>query len=308
MIGRKYMLLSEASELRRLIATTPDENVIERLSLQRRLEAAEFALARAEDERDSLKTRLTFTGSQVVGRHGIYAEFGAKAAAAFSDAFAVVLAAMRDRLSDMGPIPSKSRNQLLITGTAVGSFGFEFELPSRQGDLFSDSDESEDAVEKIQKLFYLTSKGSDDEIADIVSEIHPRAVKKIASFLDLMDSNNTVCRIEFKDRSVSFENIDDLRNSKSRISDENIREETNFFYGRLQGVLPQKRRFELEISDTGEVIEGKIAPAIIDPDALNREFLHKSVKMSLSVVRVGQGKPRYTLSETPLLHENASHH
>ena len=98
------------------------------MSLESRLESAKAALATLPYHL-ATKARLTFRGKPVFGSHGIAADFGGKAADAFSDAFAAVAAGLKEGLRYMGPIPNRDKNQLLITGTAIGSFGFEFELP-----------------------------------------------------------------------------------------------------------------------------------------------------------------------------------
>lgn len=124
-------IASEIRELENLLAAISEGNVIERMSLESRLESAKAALA-GLPQQFAPKARLTFRGKPVFGSHGIAADFGGKAAGAFSDAFAAVAAGLSEGLRYMGPIPNRDKNQLLITGTAIGSFGFEFELPAAE--------------------------------------------------------------------------------------------------------------------------------------------------------------------------------
>ena len=178
--------VAEIRELEELLAAIPEENVIERMSLEARLQAAKDLLATLPQSREAPKARLTFRGKPVFGSHGISADFGAKAAGAFSDAFAVVAAGLSEGLQHIGPIPNRDRNQLLITGTAIGSFGFEFELPTQPATLFPELQKAEEAMKKIENLFRLAAEGSDDDIAEVIDEIHPRAGKKVFEFLDLL--------------------------------------------------------------------------------------------------------------------------
>ena len=131
MINNSLTIASEIRELENLLAAIPEGNVIERMSLESRLESARAALAALPQQMIAPKARLTFRGKPVFGSHGIAADFGGKAAGAFSDAFAAVAAGLSESLRDMGPIPNRDKNQLVITSTAIGSFGFEFELPAR---------------------------------------------------------------------------------------------------------------------------------------------------------------------------------
>lgn len=83
--GERLHLLGEKTALERMIAETPDEDVIDRASLAARLEIVKAALAQAKpDEREPARVRLTFQGRPVIGSHGIYAEFGSRLAAASS--------------------------------------------------------------------------------------------------------------------------------------------------------------------------------------------------------------------------------
>ncbi len=67
--------------------------------------------------------------------------------------------------------------------------------------------------------------------------------------------------------------------------------------GALQGVLPAARTFEFR-KDDGETIRGKLGPAIAMPSALN-QMLAQRVRLKVHVTRVGRGKPRYMMLESP---------
>ncbi len=289
------ILASEIRELESLLAAIPEGNIIERMSLESRLQSAQAALAALPKQAES-KARLTFRGKPVLGSHGIAADFSGKAVAAFSDAFAAVSAGLTEGLRDMGPIPNRDKNQLLITGTAIGSFGFEFELPTPEPSLFPDMDEAREAMVKIEALFRLAAEGSDDEVTEVISEIHPRAVRKVHEFLDLMVQQRAWCGLEFGERFFRYADYKQIKASCERLKDENIQEREESYLGEFQGVLPAGRTFEFRLSDQEGLIRGKVDPDIKDPDVLNREWLHKPVTLTLHVMQVGQGRPRYTLT------------
>ncbi len=289
-------LTSEIHELEMLLDSIPEANVIERMGLQSRLKSAKEALESLEQLPAAPKAKLTFRGKPVLGSHGISADFGAKAASAFADAFSAITASLNEKLGEAGPIPDKAKNQLLITGTAIGSFGFELELP-KDRTLLPDSENTEEAIKRIEMLFRTAATGSDDEIAEIVDEVHPRAVKKVYEFLEILVQQHAWCALEYDDRSFRYADYDQLTYSSARLKDDNIREETESYRGEFIGVLPSSRTFEFKLSDQEGVLRGKIDSAIDDPDLLNREWLHKPVTVSFNVVQVGNGKPRYTLIE-----------
>jgi len=136
MVDAYVSLNSEAHELQSLLANIPKDNVIERMSLEARLRSVQSKLEKVDKHAHRQKARLTFRGKPVVDSHGIAADFGAKAANAFSEAFVAVAAGLAENLKHIGPLPNKEKHQLLITGTAIGSFGFEFELPPQDSELF----------------------------------------------------------------------------------------------------------------------------------------------------------------------------
>jgi hypothetical protein len=295
---------SEIKELVSLLAEIPEESAIERIGLESRLKAAHAAIAGLPEYQLVHKARLTFRGKPVFGSHGIAADFATKAAGAFTDAVTAIAAGLVENLHYMGPIPDKQKNQLLITGTAIGSFGFEFELPQNpnpMGKLYPEESKAENALDKVQELFRLAAEGNDDEIAELVAEIHPRAVKKAADFLNYISQQEAWCRLEFKERSFKFEGIEQLKASAERLREDNIHERADTYIGELQGVLPSSRNFEFKPSDQQQVIKGKVGHEIEDADVLNRDFLHKSVSIHLHVIQVGQGRPRYTLQALPTL-------
>ncbi|MCB9933238.1 MAG: hypothetical protein H6841_07450 [Planctomycetes bacterium] len=287
-------LASEVKELEELLASIPDENVIERRSLETRLASARASLE-ALPPHPARKARLTFRGRPVLGSHGIVADFGAKATRAFSDAFTAVAAALDGALRDMGPIPDRESKQLLITGTALGSFGFEFELPSGQASLFTGRTRAEEAMEKVETLFRLAAEGSDDEVAEVVEEVHPRVVKDVREFLDLLVQQQAWCALEFDERSFRFAGHDQVKAASERLKEDNIQERQETHRGEFQGVLPASRTFEFRLLDDQGILRGKVDRAIDDPDILNREWLHQPASVRFSVMQVGQGRPRYTL-------------
>lgn len=301
MTDARLSIASEIRELESLLATIPESRVIERMSLESRLEAAKAALA-ATPQRLASKARLTFRGRPVVGSHGIAADFGGKAAGALSDAFAAVAAALSEGLQAMGPIPGRDKHPLLITGTAMGSFGFEFELPAAEPGLFPESEKANEAMAKIEALLRLAAEGSDDAVAEVIEEVHPRAVRKVHDFLELLVQQQAWCGLEFGERSFRYADFEQIKASCERLKDSNIHESVEAFRGQFQGVLPTGRTFEFRLADQTGLIRGKVDQGIDEPEVLNREWLHKPVTVTLNVMQVGQGRPRFTLMSLDDLH------
>lgn len=292
---RVSSIASEIAELKKILASIPDEALIERFGFEQRLERAQAEYLQLQAPGKAPESlRLTFRGAPILGSRGMTADFAGKASSSFADAFAAILAGINSTLRYKGPIPDRSKYPLMITGTAVGSFGFEMELPTDK-DLFADYANADEAVELFRNLLMVSAEGTDDEIADIVQEIHPRAVRKVADFLDVLQTSDAWCGLEFRDRYFKYIDLEQLKSSKSRLTHENIDERDETYFGEFQGVLPQSRNFEFKNAVDGSIIRGKVDQQIDDPDILNRIWLYRAVTVKFSAVQVGQGRPRFTL-------------
>ncbi|MCU0286510.1 MAG: hypothetical protein MUF15_08920 [Acidobacteria bacterium] len=300
-IDRYKSIVSEIRLLEEILVELPEEEVIERLGFEHRLAEAKKQIANMRPESIRHKAVVTFRGEPVIGTHGIAADFAAKAAGAFTDAIAAVAAGLAENLRYMGPIPHREQNRLLITGTAIGSFGFEFEVPNTRVDnLLPEKSTAEAALQKMQLLFRLTAEGNDDRLTELVEEIHPRAVRKAVEFLQVLRERKAWCAFSFQQHSFRFDGKEQVGAVIERLSEGNIHESDKNFPGELQGVLPKSRTFEFKCTEG--ILSGKIGPDIEDADVLNRDYLHKPSQITLHIIQVGQGRPRYVLENLEHIH------
>lgn len=289
-------LTSEVSLLENLLKNTPVENIFDRFSIEKRLNKARNKLGTINPNHISKRAKLTFRGPYVTGSESISAIFASQATMLFSDAVAAISAAMSGELNYRGKIPNKLNNQLMITGMATGSFGFEFDLPKPDsGDLYAALPVVDTALEEISKLFQVSATGSDEELIEVISEIHPRAAKTVFNFLKFLQEQNSLCGFEFSDKFFRFSDQDQLAKSVCRLDSNNIHETIQPHKGEFQGVLPNSRTFEFKSYDEDRVIRGKFDLNISDPDIVNREWLHKSILIDFTVTQVGDSQPRFTI-------------
>ena len=289
-------LIAERSELRRFLAEIPQQNVIDRASFTSRLNQVEKQL-KETSEYEPAKARLRFKGRPVVGSYGIFAEFGLSASKAFADAVTLLAASFLKPLSPSGPVPNRELYQLLITGPALGSFGFEFEEYGDAEPVFGDKTIVGIALDATQDLLR-GSVGTDDELAEAASGTDPRALQAIRAFLETMYLNQATCAVEFKNRTFQFRDVGEVRKSWERLGQENLHEELLTVEGVFEGVLPRLRTFEFRVKDTGELVTGKIGPGVDDPHILNKH-LHDLARITIQATKVGSGRPRYVLYSLP---------
>jgi hypothetical protein len=291
-------LLAERSTLKKMISRIPETDVLDRGSFEARLREVEQELATIDlDTRSPAKARLTFRGRPVIGSHGIFAEFAMTATNAFTDAVAAMAAAFAGPLSSSGPIPNREQSQLLITSTAVGSFGFELEEHRETPLLLADESAVAQAIAQTQELLESTT-GTDDELTDAAAGVAPRVINAVKKFLDVLSSEDAFCAVESGGKTFRFQDVGQVRQGLERLGQDNLHEDLATLTGEFQGVLPKRRTFEFKLAGEETVITGKIGANISDPDALNRH-LHRLITISVVETRVGNGRPRYVLAVLP---------
>lgn len=270
-------------------------STLTRRSLQRRLDGIQARLAEeAVDATEPAKSRLTFRGRPVRGTHGIAADFGVAATKAFADAVSAVAASFAGPLAAVGRIPNREQNQLLITGTALGSFGFEFEEARRpELPLLHAESALSQALTTTVRLFENTTR-SDDELADSIAEIDPRALEKVKTFLAILADNEAACAVETETASFRFLDSNQVSQSALRLSNDNVREDQVIVNGYFAGVLPNHRNFEFQADNEPDVFYGKIAPSVADPYGLAANVRQRYTAI-FARTRVGDGAPRYVL-------------
>jgi hypothetical protein len=291
-------LLAERTFLQRLLAKTPASARLTRMSDEARLRKVEAQLAALPtDERTPARARLTFDGVPVIRSHGIFADFGMKAVSSFTEAVASVAASLSAPLAAMGPIPNRDQNQLLITNTAVGSFGFELEEYRAEQLALEEASPVATALERTQALLQSTL-GNDDDLADIASETDPRALDKVRTFLKVLADNNAVCAFQYGGRGVRFTDVGQVSRSLARLAADNLHESEEQLRGQFVGVLPNSRSFEFKLASDQQIIRGKVSPRLQNVDDIN-DHLHQAVQIEVTRTQVGNGRPRYLLTQMP---------
>ncbi|HWH89656.1 MAG TPA: hypothetical protein VNV36_23135 [Pseudomonas sp.] len=268
------------------------------MSLKSRIQRTKSLLEEhSENSYQPAKVTLTYRGSPVWGTQGVLAEFGASATEAFSEAVAMIAASISGTLKDKGRIPKRSSNQLLITGAALGSFGFQLEeAPAeRQLDLEGTTPVSQ-AIDLIAELLEATTK-SDEELSEPVSRLADRAITAVADFLGKLSSYEASCSLITRTKKFQFVDSEQVRRSKERLSLDNIKETIEAFTGEFIGALPDKRTFEFKTAD-GHVIYGSIKRDVPNPNTIN-QHLYRSFKITVNAKRIGNSKPRYILQALP---------
>lgn len=297
-------LLAERTALQNMLAKVPEDDIIGRGSLGARLTVVNQAIeAAGELEPEPVKTCLTFAGPPVVAAHGIQADFGAKAVGDFGEAVAAVAASLNAPLAATGPIPNRQQARLMITGTAVGSFGFELEeyrADQRQLEL-NETSLVQDALERILDLLSGATSDDEEDLADAAAELDQRALAKVRTFVQTLADNDALCTLRKRDRAFRFVNMGQVRTSLDRLRQDNLHEESLTITGELQGLLTKPRTFQLDTEGDLGVITGKVATSVGDIEQISRTMSFRRIRVNLVQKQIGSGRPRYLMVEAPEL-------
>ena len=297
-------LLSERTTLENLIAQSSPGNVIGRLSLESRLRRVEEELVEYEGYDYSITSaHLAFRGKPVVDDRGIRADFATAAVKAFAEAVTTVGAGRHSLLASTGRIPRQEDYQLLITGTAPGSFVFLLEDASDQPALPGHHTDVGYAIEMVKDILE-ASIGTDEHLTEAIGDIDKRSLSAIRAFLQAMADSGATCALEYKGAEFGFTDPAQVQRSEARLGDENIREDQVILIGEFQGFLPNSRRAEFRIAHTdasflseviGTVVTGRVDPTVVTNVSIN-DILLNQVSIGVRTRRVGQGRPRYTIT------------
>lgn len=292
-------LIGEQKALQRMIDETPLEDVLDRGSLTARLEEIEYRIAQLNvEQKEPARARLTFNGLPVIGSYGIFADFGTKAISAFNEAVAAVAASLAGGLAAKGPIPNRDQHQLLITNIALGSFGFELEEHLTGQMSLEERSAIDIAIECTQNLLQGSIDTDDELLADTASELDQRALDKVRGFVSTLFENEATCALQYRNHLFRFSDLGQVRRSLDRISRDNLHEDEQTIKGTFEGILPKRRTFEFKVTDTEQIIVGKISSSLGHPAEINNH-LHDEVEIQTMVTRVGNGRPRYLLISMP---------
>jgi len=218
----------------------------------------------------------------------------------------VTASLVTDHLRDRGRLPGAGARSLRIVDTAVGSFGFELELPpalddETQGQRVPSeiADPHVEAIVSTSQLLDEAATGDEDTLSDLIAEIHPRAAAKVRAFARVLAENDALFAVAFGDKQVRFDNDAQARRVVESLTDSDISEEEEAHTGTLLGVLPESRRFEARLAD-GSVVQGKVDRSLSNITAFKQTWENHVATLVFRVVRVRSRSRTILTAATPL--------
>lgn len=291
--SRNAMMASELAMLEEMIESIDADRVIERVGLQARRDAIAKELESLSAE--PRRVTLTFKGTPVRGSHSIHGDFGGKAAALFSEAVATLDADIATSLGGGGPLPNGDARQLQIVGTAIGSFGFEFELPAAETPTLPGvvGDSMVEAVERTISVIREANGGDDETFSELLGTIHPRATKKLRAFVKHVVDRGARFAVQFGDQRANVSDDGEGSAILDALDEEHIVQEEVTLSATLIGILPEARRFEARTADG--LIRGPVDAAMGDLAAASPPWLNQVVTLTLRKTSVAGSRTSYVL-------------
>lgn len=288
---QEELLLSEIGTVERFLAETPEDSIIMRMSWKSRLEVLHERLAEAKARPQAYPLSITFRGAPVEGMRSIDASFAGKVVRAFVEATDTVTAScVSETLHDRGRLPGVGPRSLRIVDTAVGSFGFELELPPAPAEdgvppISPGDDPYVGAIDTTLRLLEEAASEDEDAISDLVAEVHPRAAGKVRAFASVLAENDALFAVAFRGRQLRFDDIEQAKRVVASLAEADISEELQTHVGTVLGVLPESRRFEARL-EGGELLQGKVDRSVADIAAFKKRWDGEAARLSFRVVGV----------------------
>jgi len=255
-------LVAEVSSLVGLLAEAPTGDVLGRAQLARRLEATRRELTALEDSLPmGAQLSVLFGGRPVRGVESIDAEFAAKALDRLQLMVKKQIAAQElGPLPERGPLNARTNARLAITALEHASFGFRLEEVEDQHGGIADSPLTV-AIEEVVAL--LADLGDEDfgTFEAALDRTDPRQIPTLRDWFALLEESEAVVRLAGpgQDRMLDAAKV---HRARARVDAVNVRErEDDAVVGRLLGITPLSRRFDMTLHPSGEPIRGAVSSA-----------------------------------------------
>ena len=255
-------LLADREAVRQLLASIQDEDALGRLSFSSRLSDIDRQLTDLDQHVDVLgSVALMFGGGPVRGSRAIDAEFATTTLSVFQTLVSKKLAL--DELGSLGgrgPIPQHSDVRLSITELVRGSVGFLLEENGSNHEIAETPVRS--AIDSVTELVAKTASESAVDFERAVESLDHRLLISLRDLFRTLDDSQATMQIVEDDREARLDAAA-VRRGRERVETTEIEEsESDSVIGELLGLLPESRRFEMRLRDSGEIIKGTVVAAL----------------------------------------------
>ena len=255
-------LLADRESVRSMLTTLTDRDPIGRVSFSARLTTIEHEIAKLQDHHETLgSVALMFSGSPVFGSRSIETDFAASILKSFQDLVSKRISSEEfGRLGTRGRIPERTASALSIRDLVRGSIGFVLEETSSNTTLIDTPIKK--AIDDVTVVITQAAAESDSDFETSVETLDPRMLISLRDFFRTLDDGGAAIRIVEDGRDSKLDALA-VRRARNRVDSTEVSDtESDTISGELLGLLPDSRRFEMKLLDSGEVIRGTVAAAL----------------------------------------------
>lgn len=254
-------LYADRETVRAMLAQMGNDDPIGRLSFASRLAAIEAEIQRlAVAVERTGSVALLFSGDPVHGSRSIATDFATSALKSFQDLVTKRIAGEEfGRLGARGRLPERTPSTLAIRELVRGSVGFVLEEHSQNAEIADTPIKK--AIVEVTSIISQAAAEADEEFEASVETLDPRILVSLRDFFHTLDDSGAAVRIVEESRDASLDS-QAVHRARIRVDATEVRDIESEVVGELLGLLPDSRRFEMKLSETGEVIRGSVGSAL----------------------------------------------
>lgn len=291
-------LRGEIASLRELVVKSDGRDPLGTRSLRKRLAKLEAELDAIEaNETRSANVALVFDGAAVRGSSSIEADFAGKALLDYQELIAKHVAVSEGGLAERGRLTDEVHRQskMNITGLVHGSFGFVLEEDnSEQLGMFETP--ANLAVKSVTELLQDVAAAQGAAFEARLEDLDARIFQALKRFVGHLHRADSTLKLAEEQRELRLDK-ESVQRAFERVSKVDIEELEETVEGELLGLVPVQRRFDFRRNDTGEVIQGRVAPT------LSADYLERIDQEGV----IAGGQWRATIRSKTLHHPDGRH-
>lgn len=199
---------------------------------------------------------ILFGGKPVLGSRGISADFAGSMLEHFQSLVTRTFAAEElGVLGERGPIPLKQATDLMVTNLARGSFGFVLNEMSEQEEIQDTALKT--MVEEAVSILGKVSSENERDFEEASETLDSRMLISLKDFFKTLDVAQATVRLVEDASDISLD-LAAVHRARVRVEATSIEEEDETIEGVLSGLLPDHKKFELQVSDI-ETLYGSVS-------------------------------------------------
>ncbi len=251
-------LTAELASINALInSATEYEDPVGQYQFRKKKKAIESeiqTLAIAHETRASVA--LLFGGKPVLGSRGISAEFAGSMLEHFQSLVTRTFAATElGVLGERGPVPLRQATDLMVTNLARGSFGFVLNELSAQDEIQDTALKS--MVDEAVSILGKVASENERDFEEASETLDSRMLISLKDFFKTLDIAQATVRLVEDDADLSLDQAA-VHRGRVRVEATSIEEAEETLEGVLAGLLPEHRKFELQVNEL-EMVYGTVS-------------------------------------------------